>query len=109
MGYSFSHNIEFILLCYYHLLYSLDVDQVKKVYLCAKHFDPQDIIDTQTYLDINGETKTRNIQARLKKGALPKYLPNCLTSMTYFNDNSIKQQRLDRDRRETELQMQVYT
>ena len=58
------------------------------------------------YLDIDGETKTRNIQARLKKGALPKYLPNC---PTYFNDNSIKQQRLDRDKRETELQMQVYT
>ena len=107
MCYSFSHNYcEFISLCYYHLLYSLDVDQLKKVYLCAKHFDPQDIIDTQTYLDIDGETKTRNIQARLKKGALPKYLPNC---PTYFNDNSIKQQRLDRDKRETELQMQVYT
>ena len=73
--------------------------------MCAKHLDPQDIIDTQTYLDIDGETKTRNIQARLKKGALPKYLPNC---PTYFNDNSIKQQRLDRDKRETELQMQVY-
>ena len=71
------------------------------MYLCAKHFDPQDIVNTQTYLDVDGMYKTRSIQARLKKGALPKYLPNC---PTYFNDTSIKQQRLDRDRRESELQ-----
>lgn len=83
MGYSSSHNYcEFISLYYYHLLYSLDVDQLRKVYLCAKHFDLQDIFDTQTCLDIEGRTKTRYIQTRLKKGALPNILPIALlTSM----------------------------
>ena len=53
----------------------LDIDTVKNV--CAKHFDPEEIIDTQTYIDIDGQTKTRNIKATLKKGAVPKYLPGC--------------------------------
>ena len=60
MGYSFSQDYcECILLRYYHLLYSLNVDQLIKVYLCAKHFYPQDIMDTQTYLDIDGKSRRR--------------------------------------------------
>ena len=84
--------------------YFIDTDQLKKVFLCAKPFDAKDIIDKQTYLDIDGITKTRNIQARLKKGAIPKYLPGC---PIYLNDTSVKVQRFDRDKRELELQIQV--
>ena len=41
----------------YDLFYSLDVDQLMQMYLCVKHFDPQDIFDTQTWLDFDGEKK----------------------------------------------------
>ena len=55
----------------------LDLHTLKKIFVCAKHFDPDDVIDTQTYLDIDGQTKTRPIKATLKQGAVPKYLPGC--------------------------------
>ena len=55
----------------------LDIDTFKFIHVCAKHFYPEEIIDTQTYIDIDGQTKTLNIKATLKKGAVSKYLPGC--------------------------------
>ncbi|KAI6661684.1 hypothetical protein LOD99_9926 [Oopsacas minuta] len=42
----------------------------------AKHFDSDDIVDTQTHLKIDGQTKIRSIKATLKKCPIPKYLPD---------------------------------
>ena len=82
----------------------LGTDTLKNIYLCGKHFDSEDILDTQTYLDIDSVHKTRKIKAILKKGAIPKYLPDC---PSYLNDKSTKPQRLDKGRIECDLQMQV--
>ena len=82
----------------------LDLHTLKKIFVCAKHFDPDDVIDTQTYLGIDGQTKTRPIKATLKQGAVPKYLPGCPDRL---NDNTINCQRLDRDKKELYLQSQV--
>ena len=90
---------------FYNLLvWLLGTDTLKNIYLCGKHFDSEDILDTQKYLDIDGVYKTRKIKAILKKGAIPKYLPNC---PSYLSDKSTKPQRLDKGRIECDLQMQV--
>ena len=52
----------------------IDLHTMQNIFVCAMHFDSDDIIDTQTYLYIDGQTKTRSIKATLKKGAVPKYL-----------------------------------
>ena len=82
----------------------IDLHTMQNIFVCAKHFDSDDIIDTQTYLDIDGQTKTRSIKATLKKGAVPKYLPGCPDRL---NDHTIKYPRLDRDKKERDLQIQV--
>ena len=52
----------------------------KQVYLCAKHLYSKDIIETQTWLDIDGKKKT--LLARLRKGASLNIFPiSLLTSM----------------------------
>ena len=48
----------------------IDLHTMQNIFVCAKHFDSDDIIDTQNYLDIDGQTKTRSIKATLKKGAV---------------------------------------
>ncbi|KAI6658227.1 Transposable element P transposase [Oopsacas minuta] len=46
---------------------------------------------------------TRTIKATLMKGAIPKYLPGCPDRL---NDLTIKYPRLDRDKKERDLQIQ---
>ena len=82
----------------------LGTDTLKNLYLCAKHFDTEDIQDTQMYLSIDGVYKSRRIKNTLKKGAMSKYLPDC---PSYLSDKSIKPQRLDKGRIECDLQIQV--
>ena len=48
----------------------IDLHTMQNIFVCAKHFDSDDIIDTQTYLDTDGQTKTRSIKAALKNGAV---------------------------------------
>ncbi|KAI6648312.1 hypothetical protein LOD99_12121 [Oopsacas minuta] len=62
------------------------------------------VVDTETYLDIDGQTKIRSIKATLKEGAIPKYLPGCLDRL---NDQTIKYPRLDRDKKERDSQIQA--
>ncbi|KAI6659588.1 hypothetical protein LOD99_14511 [Oopsacas minuta] len=76
---------------------------MKNIFVCAKHFDSDDIVYMQTYLDIDNQTKTRSIKATLKKGAIPKYLPGCPDRL---NDLTIKYPRLDRGKKESDLQIQ---
>ena len=68
----------------------LGTDILKNLYLCAKHFDTEDIQDTQMYLNIDGVYESRRIKGTLKEGAIPKYLPDC---PSYLSDKSIKPQR----------------
>ena len=82
----------------------LDLHTLKNIFVCAKHFDPDDIIDRQTYFYIDGQTKIRPIKATLKKGAVPKYFPGFPDRL---NDHTIKYQRGDRDKKEHHLQIQV--
>ena len=44
----------------------VDIDTLKCILVRAKHFDTEDIIDTQTYIEIYGQTRTRIIQATLE-------------------------------------------
>ncbi|KAI6655742.1 hypothetical protein LOD99_1884 [Oopsacas minuta] len=81
-----------------------DLQTMKNIFVCAKHFDSDDIVDTQTYLDIDNQAKTRSIKATLKKGAIPKYLLGCPDRL---NDLTIKYRRLDRDKKECDLQIQA--
>ncbi|KAI6655643.1 hypothetical protein LOD99_11381 [Oopsacas minuta] len=76
---------------------------MKNIFVCAKHFDSDDMADMQTYLYIDNQTKTRSIKATLKKGAIPKYLPGYPDRL---NDLAIKYPRLDRDKKERDLQIQ---
>ena len=56
------------------------------------------------YFNIDGVYKSRRIQDNLKKGSIPKYLPDC---PSYLSDKSINPQRLDKGRIECDLQIQV--
>ena len=56
----------------------IDTDQLKKVFLCAKHFDAEDIIDKQTYLDIDSITKTRQFWNFILDKVLLERLENLL-------------------------------
>ncbi|KAI6661679.1 hypothetical protein LOD99_9921 [Oopsacas minuta] len=66
----------------------------ENILVSAKHFDSDDIVDTQTHLKIDGQTKIRSIKATLKKCPIPKYLPGYPDRL---KDHAIKYPRLDRD------------
>ncbi|KAI6656183.1 hypothetical protein LOD99_1516 [Oopsacas minuta] len=79
-----------------------DLHTMKNIFVYAKYFDSDDIVDKQTYLDIDGQMKTQSIKATLKKGAIPKYLPCC---PDHLNDHTIKHPSLDRDQEDLQIQV----
>ena len=75
------------------------IEDLKNIYVCAKHFLPEDIETNYSIPQLDGSVlEIQRTIPKLRKNAIPRVLPNC---PSYFSSAShSKPQRLDRSARD---------
>ena len=78
------------------------IEDLKNIYVCAKHFLPEDIETNFSIPQLDGSVlEIQRTIPKLRKNAIPRVLPNC---PSYFSSSShSKPQRLDRSARDDKL------
>ena len=78
-----------------------DIDQLKAVYVCMKHFRDEDIEYTHRVPNGDGTFKEiPRVNPKLKNGAVPVFL---LGSPSYYSQSATNRSRLSLDSKEDEL------
>ena len=78
------------------------IEDLKNIYVCAKHFLPEDIETNFSIPQLDGSVlEIQRTIPKLRKNAIPRVLPNC---PSYLSSSShSKPQRLDRSARDDKL------
>ena len=87
-------------------LYREGIDDLKNVFVCSKHFLPDDIINEMDMPQPDGSVQTISRRPILRDGATPSLLPNCPKYLS-TDQQSTRPKRLDRHKIETDLFFQA--